>query len=138
MLVGPSITLAKLEEHMKDRLYGIKMELPKLKKEFTQLAEDFKRIPRLVIEKRNDGTEVEVANPDFVKIPDDMKRIELKIKDLQDQQELMEAKLDELDTIEERSQLRGNRKIDKEKEKITLTLNDCVALGIELDEAPQE
>jgi hypothetical protein len=138
MLVGPSITLEKLEEHMKDRLYGIKMELPKLRKEFTQLADDFKRIPRLVIEKRNDGTEVEVANPDFVKIPDDMKAIEAKIKDLQDQQELMETKLDELDTIEERSQMRGNRKIDKSTEKITLTLNDCVALGIELDEAPQE
>lgn len=138
MLVGPSIVLEKLEEHMKDRVYGIKMELPKLKKEFAQLGEDFKRIPRVVIEKGVDGVEKEVANPDFVNIPDRMKEIELKIKDLQEQQEFMEAKLDELDDIEERSQLRGNRKIDKSSEKITLTLKDCLLLGIETDEAPTE
>lgn len=136
MLVGPSIVLEKLEEHMKDRVYGIKMELPKLKKEFTQLGEDFKRIPRVIMETRKDGTEQEIANPDFVKIPDRMKEIELKIKDLQEQQEFMEAKLDELDDIEERSQLRGNRKIDKSTDKITLTLKDCLLLGIEADEAP--
>lgn len=138
MLVGPSITLEKLEEHMKDRLYQIKMELPKLTKEFAQLGEDFKRIPRVVIEKRKDGTEVEVANPDFIKIPDQMKVIETKIKDYQEQQDFMETKLSELDDIEERSQVKGNRLINKSKEKITLSLNDCMALGIELDEAPQE
>lgn len=136
MLVGPSITLEKLEKHMADRVYEIKMELPKLHKKFDQLQEDFKKIPRLVMEEQKDGSELEVANPDFIKIPEQMKELEAQIKELQEQQVFMEDKLAELDDIEDRSKGRGN--IDKSKEKITLTLNDCLKLGIDTTEAPTE
>ena len=136
MLVGPSITLEKLEEHMADKLYQNKMELPKLQKEFNQLREDFKRIPRTVYETK-EGKEVEVVNPDFTKIPDQMKVVEARIKEIQEQQEFMEGKLEELETIEDRA-LKTGVKLNKADHKITLTLNDCVALGIELEEAPTE
>jgi hypothetical protein len=138
MLVGPSYTLEKVEEIMKDRLYEIKMELPKLRKQLAQLADDFKRIPRVIVETGVDGTEKEVANPDFIKIPDDMQSIEDKIKNYLEQQGFLEEKIDELDDIEERSEMHGNRKIDKSKEKITLTLKDCLALGIDTTKAPTE
>lgn len=135
MLIGPSITLAKLEEHMMERLYEIKMEMPKLQKEFSQLREDFKRIPRTIIAEK-EGKEVEIMNPDFVAIPDKMKAIEMEIKERQEQQELYENKLEELETIEDRSKGKGN--VDKEKVKITLSLNDCLKLGITTDSAPTE
>ena len=135
MLIGPSITLEKLEEHMTERLYEIKMEMPKLQKEFSQLREDFKRIPRTIIQEK-EGKEVEIMNPDFVAIPDKMKAIEMQIKERQEQQELYESKLEELETIEDRSKGKGN--VDKSKEKITLTLNDCLKLGITTDAAPTE
>ncbi len=135
MLIGPSVTLEKLEEHMRERLYEIKMDLPKKQKEFYQLGEDFKRIPRTVI-KEKDGAEVEESNPDFIKIPGKMKEVEASIVDLQDQQQFIEDKLNELETIEDRSKGKGN--IDKSEYKITLTLNDCLAMGIAFDEAAAE
>ncbi|MEB2276862.1 hypothetical protein LAV82_22860 [Bacillus sp. ILBB4] len=128
MLIGPSITLAELEEKLKDRLYEIKMDLPKAQKEFTRLREEFKRVPRIIVAEK-EGEEVETINPDFIKIPEQLKAIEEKIKGYQEQQEFLEEKLEELETIEDRSKGRGN--INKEKEKITLSLNDCLKLGIE-------
>ncbi|PVC75114.1 hypothetical protein C2I27_04305 [Priestia megaterium] len=128
MLIGPSLTLAELEEKLKDRLYEIKMDLPKAQKEFARLREEFKRVPRIIVAEK-DGEEVETINPDFIKLPDQLKAIEEKIKGYQEQQEFLEEKLEELETIEDRSKGRGN--INKEKEKITLSLNDCLKLGIE-------
>lgn len=125
MLIGPSITLAKLEKHMNDRVYEIKMEIPKLEKELMRLQQEFRMIPRTIIDDEGE----EITNPEFIKMPEQMKELEEKIKDLHEQQEFMEAKLDELYDIEERSLGRGN--IKKDEYKITLTLNDCLKLGIE-------
>lgn len=130
MLVGPSITLEKLEEHMNDRVYENKMKLPKLQKEFNRLRGEFKLIPRTVENK--DGEEI--TNPDFLNLPKQMAAIEAEILEIQAQQVLMEEKLVELSDIEDRSKGRGN--IDKSKEKITLSLTDCVKLGLELTQAP--
>lgn len=127
MLIGPSITLAKLEEHMNDRMYQNKMELPKLQKEFNRLRGEFKIVPRTI---ENDKGE-EITNPDFLAIPKQMEKVEFQIKEIQEQQEFMESKVLELETIEDRSKGRGN--IDKSKEKITLTLTDCIRLGIDLE-----
>ncbi|WAT23600.1 hypothetical protein O0R52_21630 (plasmid) [Bacillus halotolerans] len=134
MLVGPSITLEKLEKHLKDRLFEIRMEIPKLKKEFVQLQSDFKQIPRVINETNHDKVE-ERVNPDFITIPEKFKAVEERIKELQEQEVHMQEKLDELDDIEERSV--GKNNIDKSKYKITLTLNDCLMLGIELDKPPE-
>lgn len=133
MLVGPSITLEKLEQHLKDRLYEIRMKIPKLKKEFAQLQNDFKQIPRVVNETNHDKVE-ERVNPDFINIPEKFRAVEEQIKELQEQEVHIQEKLDELEDIEERSV--GKNNIDKSKEKITLTLNDCLMLGIELDQPP--
>ncbi|MCD7910920.1 hypothetical protein KC480_05195 [Bacillus velezensis] len=133
MLIGPSITLEKLEEHLKERLYKIRMEIPKLKKEFVQLQEDFKEIPRVINETVHDKVE-ERVNPEFINIPEKFKSTEEKIKELQEQEALIQEKLGELEDIEERSL--GKNNIDKSKYKITLTLNDCLMLGIELNKPP--
>lgn len=128
MLVGPSITLEKLENQMNDRVYEIKMELPKLQKEFNRLRSEFKNVPRTIDNEEGE----EITNPDFINIPHRMTEIEVQMKDLQDQQAFMEEKLVELSDIEERSKGRGN--IDKSKEKITLSLNDCIKMGLSLEE----
>jgi predicted transcriptional regulator len=124
MLIGPSITLAVLEEKLNDRSYEIKMEIPKLQKEFSRLREEFKIVPRTT---ENDKGE-EITNPDFLNLPKRMQEIEDQVKELQDQQEFIDEKLVELEDIEERSKGRGN--VDKAKDTVTLTLNDCLKLGI--------
>lgn len=128
MLIGPSITLAQLEEKLNDRAYEIKMELPKLQKEFSRLRGEFKLVPRTTENDKGD----EITNPDFLNIPKQMQEIEDQIKEMQDQQLFIEEKLVDLSDIEDRSKGRGN--VDKSKDKITLTLNDCLKLGITLEE----
>lgn len=128
MLIGPSITLEQLEEKLNDRAYEIKMELPKLQKEFSRLRGEFKLVPRTA---ENDKGE-EITNPDFLNIPKQMQEIEDQIKEMQDQQLFIEEKLVDLSDIEDRSKGRGN--VDKSKDKITLSLNDCLKLGIKLEE----
>lgn len=127
MLIGPSITLASLEEKLNDRSYEIKMELPKLQKEFGRLREEFKLVPRTMEDEKGE----EFTNPDFLKLPKRMQEIETKIKDLQDQQLFIDEKLVELEDIEERSKGRGN--VNKAADTITLSLNDCLKLGITLE-----
>lgn len=127
MLVGPSITLNELEEKLGDRSYEIKMELPKLQKEFSRLREEFKIVPRTSEDEEGN----EITNPDFLNLPKEMEKIENKIKELQDQLVFIDEKLVDLDDIEERSKGRGN--VDKSKDKVTLTLNDCLKLGITLE-----
>lgn len=136
MLVGPSITLEKLEKHMADKLYEIKLALPKKIKEFDQLRVDFKKIPRLIIE-TNNGEEKEVVNPEFKSIPDQMKALENEIKEMQDRQDLLEEKMAELETIEDRAFAKG-LKFDKKERKITLSLNDSLALGIDPEAVQQD
>jgi predicted RNase H-like nuclease (RuvC/YqgF family) len=127
MLIGPSITLAELEEHMNDRSYELKMELPKLQKEFNRLREEFKLIPRTIENEKGET----ITNPDFLNMPVRMQELETQMKDFAEQQEFMDKKLVELEDIEDRSKGRGN--VDKSKDKITLTLNDCLKLGLSLE-----
>lgn len=124
MLIGPSLTLAAFEEKLNDRSYELKMELPKLQKEFNRLRGEFKLVPRTAEDE--DGEEI--TNPDFLAIPKRMAALEETIKDYQEQQLFMDSKLAELEDIEERSKGRGN--VNKEVDKITLSLTDCVKLGI--------
>lgn len=127
MLIGPSITLEALEEKLNDRSYEIKMEVPKLQKEFSRLREEFKLIPRTSVNEKGE----EITNPDFLNLPDRMQAIEDNIKELQDQQAFIDDKLVDLEDIEERSKGRGN--VNKATDKITLSLNDCLKLGITLE-----
>lgn len=125
MLIGPTVTLDVLEEHMNDKVYEIKNEIVKLRKELMRMQNEFPNIARTITNENGE----EVTNPDFIQVPKDMAALEEKIKDLIEQQEFMEAKLVELENIEERSV--GNSNIKKSEYKITLTLNDCLKLGIE-------
>lgn len=124
MLIGPSLTLAELEEKLNDRAYEIKNEIPKVQKEFNRLRTEFKNVPRT----KEDAAGEEITNPDFLNIPLRMQELEVQTIDLQNQQVFIEEKLVELSDIEERSKGRGN--VDKSKDKITLTLSDCLKLGI--------
>jgi hypothetical protein len=126
MLIGPSITLGDLEEKLNDRVYELKLETPKKQKEFNRLRTEFKNVPRTI--DNEDGEEI--TNPDFLNMPKRMQELETEIKDSQEQQIFIEEKLVELSDIEERSKGRGN--VDKSKDKITLTLADCLKLGIEV------
>ncbi|MCU5224138.1 MULTISPECIES: hypothetical protein [Bacillus cereus group] len=128
MLIGPSLTLEKLEEKMQDKLYDIKMNRNKKVKELETLHAELNDISKTVYD---DASDSRIANPKYVKMFGEFNEKQKELSEMDETQTYIESKLQELEDIEERSKGKGN--INKAENKITLTLNDCLKLGIELE-----
>lgn len=128
MLIGPSLTLEKLEEKMQDKLYDIKMNRNKKVKELETLHAELNDISKTVYD---DASDSRIANPKYVKLFGEFNEKQKELSEMDETQAYIENKLQELEDIEERSKGKGN--INKAENKITLTLNDCLKLGIELE-----
>lgn len=128
MLIGPSLTLEKLEEKMQDKLYDIKMNRNKKVKELETLHAELNDISKTVYD---DASDSRIANPKYVKLFGEFNEKQKELSEMDETQTYIENKLQELEDIEERSKGKGN--INKAENKITLTLNDCLKLGIELE-----
>ena len=124
MLIGPTFTLAEFEEKLEDRLLENRTRDSKALKEFKEAQQNIGLLPRLVTDEESGQS---LANPEYLKAVETGKKAQLELEEIAEQNDFIKAKLEELETIEERS--RGA--IDKNKEKITLTLKDCVELGID-------
>lgn len=125
MLIGPTFTLAALEEKMKDKLYEIKMEKSKKIKNFQALQVELNQTDKMI----RDEDDQRIANPKYVELFNEFQNAQSELADAENIQRFIEEKLEELESVEERSKGRGN--INKETYKVTLTLNDCLKLGIE-------
>ncbi|HHT7153248.1 hypothetical protein [Bacillus thuringiensis] len=128
MLIGPSLTLEKLEEKMQDKLYDIKMNRNKKVKELETLHAELNDISKTVYDEVSDSR---IANPKYVKLFGEFNEKQKELSEMDETQTYIESKLQELEDIEERSKGKGN--INKAENKITLSLNDCLKLGIELE-----
>ncbi|CUB50843.1 hypothetical protein BN2127_JRS10_00360 [Bacillus subtilis] len=128
MLIGPSLTLEQLEEKMQDKLYDIKMNRNKKVKELETLHAELNDISKTVYD---DSSDSRIANPKYVKLFGEFNEKQKELSEMDETQTYIESKLQELEDIEERSKGKGN--INKAENKITLTLNDCLKLGIELE-----
>ncbi|PFV35662.1 hypothetical protein [Bacillus thuringiensis] len=128
MLIGPSLTLEQLEEKMQDKLYDIKMNRNKKVKELETLHAELNDISKTVYD---DASDSRIANPKYVKLFEEFSEKQKELSEMDETQTYIESKLQELEDIEERSKGKGN--INKSENKITLTLNDCLKLGIELE-----
>ncbi|HFF1838722.1 MULTISPECIES: hypothetical protein [Bacillus] len=128
MLIGPSLTLEQLEEKMQDKLYDIKMNRNKKVKELETLHAELNDISKTVYD---DASDSRIANPKYVKLFEEFSEKQKELSEMDETQTYIESKLQELEDIEERSKGKGN--INKAENKITLTLNDCLKLGIELE-----
>ncbi|PES55957.1 hypothetical protein [Bacillus thuringiensis] len=128
MLIGPSLTLEQLEEKMQDKLYDIKMNRNKKVKELETLHAELNDISKTVYD---DASDSRIANPKYVKLFEEFSEKQKELSEMDETQTYIESKLQELEDIEERSKGKGN--INKTENKITLTLNDCLKLGIELE-----
>jgi septal ring factor EnvC (AmiA/AmiB activator) len=126
MLIGPTITLAKLEEHITGKIDDNKMESRSLTKTLSSLQTEIAATPKFVTEEESGDR---IVNKRYVEIRDEFDGAEKKLNELTDNNDFMSKRLEELEAIEEAS----GGKINKEKEKITLTLNDCLKLGITLE-----
>lgn len=125
MLIGPTLTLAQLEEKMKEKLYDIKMGRSKQVKNLQALQQEIQATPKMLYDGEK---EQRYANPRYVELFNQFQQEEKELKESEATQEFIEKRLEELEDIEDRSKGRGN--VDKQKDKITLTLNDCLMLGI--------
>lgn len=125
MLIGPTFTLAEFESKLKERLYQNMKCNSDANKIFLEAKQQIGLLPRLI---EDEKTGQRVANPAYLKAVEVGNITQQELEDIVKQDDFIKAKLEELETIEERS----HGAVDKNKEKITLTLNDCVAFGIEL------
>lgn len=126
MLIGPTLTLEQLEQHMKAKLDDNKMEVNKLSKEYAKAKQEFQVTPKMIVDEKGE----QVVNPRYLELIEQIKKIEERINEIHDENEFLSFRLEELETIEERS----SGKVKKDRDKITLTLNDCLKLGITLNE----
>jgi chromosome segregation ATPase len=130
MLIGPTLTLEQLEQHMRTKIDDNKMELNKLSKEYTKAKQEFQVTPKMIVDE--DGKQI--VNPRYLELVDEIKKIEERMKEIHDENDFLVYRIEELENIEERS----SGKIKKDRDKITLTLNDCLKLGITLNEEEKE
>lgn len=125
MLIGPTLTLEKLEEHLIKEEVANKREIDDLARELNILQGGVTNTDKVV--RDEEGTRIE--NPKFKKVLKEFEDKEEEYISLNEKQDFIKAKLVELKAVEDYSQ----GIVNKEKDTITLTLNDCVMLGVKVD-----
>lgn len=130
MLIGPTITLKELEEHMNEKINENKMKLNSFAKELGKLRQEFQVTPKMT---NDEKTGEEIVNPYYLELIDKIDDTQASIEELNNQNDFITQRLEDLETIEERSL----GKIDKTKNKITLSLKECVMLGIEFNKGDE-
>jgi chromosome segregation ATPase len=130
MLIGPTFTLEKLEQHMKNKIDENKMRLTQLSKEYAKIKQELQVTPKTTVDENGN----KITNDHYVKLFYKLKELEGTINEIHDENEFLIYRIDELEQIEERS----SGKIRKDRDKITLTLADCLKLGITLQEETEE
>ncbi|OXB94711.1 hypothetical protein [Parageobacillus galactosidasius] len=130
MLIGPTLTLEQLEQHMRTKIDDNKMEINKLSKEYTKAKQEFQVTPKMIIDE--DGKQI--VNPRYLELVDEIKKIEERMNEIHEENDFLAYRIEELENIEERS----SGKVKKDRDKITLTLNDCLKLGIIPNEEEKE
>lgn len=123
MLIGPTYTLEEFEEILESRLLDNKKRDGELMKRFRVLQQQIATVPRLVADEK---TGESIANKEYLDAVDESKSLEQDMQEILEQNDFIKLKLEDLETIEERS--RGA--IRKDTKKITLTLKDCIDFGI--------
>lgn len=123
MLIGPTITLAELEANLQEKLDENKKVDTDLFKRFREIQVNIQSVERSI--KLEDGKTI--ANPAHVELIEESRKLQNEMDEILSQNDFIKQRLDELENIEDTS--RGA--LNKDKATITLTLNDCVNLGIE-------
>ena len=117
MLVGPTFTVEELEEKMNTTFVAYKRDRIRLTKELTELKQQEMAASRYkTVEAAKERQELLI---EFL-----AKEKELKEKDMAIQ--FIGQKLEELQEVE----AYHNGNYDKSKQRLTLTLNECILLGI--------
>lgn len=125
MLIGPTLTLKELEEHMRAKKLENDKKLTKLERELITLRDGLKDVQRLARDEEGNR----IQNPEFIKMKDEYEKMREEFENIYNDNEFIKEKIEELEVIEEYS--RGE--VDKEKDKITLTLKDCMRFGVEVN-----
>jgi chromosome segregation ATPase len=130
MLIGPTLTLEQLEQHMRTKIDDNKMELNKLSKEYAKAKQEFQITPKMIVDEEGK----QIVNPRYLELVDEIKKIEARMDEIHDENDFLAYRIEELENIEERS----SGKVKKDRDKITLTLNDCLKLGITFNKEERE
>ncbi|WP_222860457.1 hypothetical protein [Virgibacillus salexigens] len=114
--------MEKLENHMEAQKVANNKDINDLTKELIVLSDEYQATRKYITDEEGE----KIINPDFVKTKASYDEKENLLEERRNSNAFINAKLEELAVIEENS----GGKIDKSKEKITLTLNDCLLLGV--------
>lgn len=137
MLIGPTITLEKLEKRMRDALVKTQNKTSKLSRELKLLQSDVNSLPR-TIEHPEAGR---IANPAYLEKYAQFQNEQNEYRQLGERNDFLKTRIAELEIYEENARNKG-KFVSKSTETITLTLNDVVMLDLpssDLDpEQPKE
>ena len=125
MLIGPTFTLSEFEEKLEERLLENRKRDQDLMNEFKSLQQKIAVLPRLVAD---EDTGNKIANKEYLDAYNRSSQVQQDMNDLIEQNDFIKQKLEELENYGPYE----NRSISKDREKITLTLRDCIYFGIEI------
>lgn len=123
MLIGPTLSLVKLEEHMEQKISDNKMEMNELSKKLGKLKEELAATSKFTLDEEGDR----IVNSRYVEVIEEFETGKKTLEEMVASNDFMVKRLEE---IEDLANAPGN-KINKETYKITLSLNDCILLGVE-------
>lgn len=124
MIIGPTLTLEELEEQLTVNVEKLRRELNDLDRKLAELQHEANSTNPYIYK---DGERVK--NENYQIVQENLRKVYQEIVDGTERLDFMKEKLSELETIEEDSQGR----VVKSRDKITLSLNDCLLLGIEVE-----
>lgn len=125
MLIGPTITLAELEKHMEAQKSKNSKEINELARDLEMVHQELNGISMYVRDEKGDR----VVNPRYTELKEEFREKEKRYENLIQSNDFIKEKLDEIEDLE----IQTNGQFNKEKEKITLSLNDCVLLGVKVE-----
>lgn len=128
MLIGPTITLATLEDAISKKRVELKQEENNL---FNK-AEDLQMTLRTVPMRTTDGEGKLVSNPEYVNAFEEFEGTRAAITRVKEQLDHMKEKANDLENIEEDAKSVGKHFV-KSEERITLTLIEAVRYGVTQD-----
>lgn len=124
MLIGPTITLAKLETRMREALNRSKDEVQKKSRSLTALQKEINSLPRTL-----ETDKGRIANDEYVSKYLTFQTEEKELNAAVDRVAYLKGKIGELESFESNAKNKGIY-VSKEEETITLTLKDVAMLQL--------
>lgn len=127
MLIGKTVSLKELEEHMIEELAKTEREASEEIREINRVQNEQDNTKVYVLDEEGE----KVYNPEHKKMVDEFNRLQESIRFNENKIAFIKEKLHEIEEFEKSQPAHASI---KENERITLSLKDCILLNIESED----